>query len=114
MSFQKHNNNHSIPEMQRALEMARRSLAILEEQVAGHTALSLPVELRINIENKYEEIARLEDALHSSPNYYRSNLPVQAYFFGREKELKIIENAISPKSRTWGVLIDGPGGVGKT
>ena len=114
MSVQQHNNNHSIPELQGALEMARRSLAILEEQVAGHTALSLPVELRINIENKYEEIARLEDALHSSPNYYRSNLPVQAYFFGREKELKIIENAISPKSRTWGVLIDGPGGVGKT
>ena len=43
-----------------------------------------------------------------------STLPNQPYFFGREKELKIIEEALSPDSRTWGTLIDGPGGIGKT
>jgi len=43
-----------------------------------------------------------------------STLPTQPYFFGREKELKIIEEALSPESRTWGALIDGPGGIGKT
>jgi hypothetical protein len=36
------------------------------------------------------------------------------HFFGREKELKTIADALSPKTRTWGALIDGPGGIGKT
>ncbi len=44
----------------------------------------------------------------------RSTLPHQPYFFGREKELANIADALSPESRSWGVLIDGPGGIGKT
>jgi len=44
----------------------------------------------------------------------RSTLPHQPYFFGREKELANIADALSPESRNWGVLIDGPGGIGKT
>ncbi len=44
----------------------------------------------------------------------RSTLPRQPYFFGRAKELAIIADAIAPESRTWGALIDGPGGIGKT
>jgi len=43
-----------------------------------------------------------------------STLPTQPYFFGREDELASISDAISPESRTWGALIHGPGGVGKT
>ncbi len=43
-----------------------------------------------------------------------NTLPSQPYFFGREEELKTIAAALSPKSRTWGVLIYGPGGIGKT
>ncbi len=43
-----------------------------------------------------------------------NNLPRLASFFGREKELKIIADALAPKTRTWGVLVDGPGGMGKT
>lgn len=43
-----------------------------------------------------------------------STLPQQPYFFGRAKELLIIASALSPESRTWGALIDGPGGIGKT
>jgi tetratricopeptide (TPR) repeat protein len=43
-----------------------------------------------------------------------STLPTQPYFFGREKERALIVDAISPESRTWGALIDGPGGIGKT
>jgi tetratricopeptide (TPR) repeat protein len=42
------------------------------------------------------------------------NLPHLPHFFGRDKELKTIADALSPKTRTWGVLIDGPGGMGKT
>ncbi len=43
-----------------------------------------------------------------------SSLPPQPYFFGRERELAIIAEAISSEARTWGALIDGPGGIGKT
>jgi len=43
-----------------------------------------------------------------------STLPCLGFFVGREKELDIIQSALSPDSRTWGALIDGPGGIGKT
>ena len=48
------------------------------------------------------------------PKTTGSTLPNQPYFFGREKELATIADAIAPESRTWGALIDGPGGIGKT
>jgi tetratricopeptide (TPR) repeat protein len=52
----------------------------------------------------------------SSPNPQtaKNTLPQQGFFVGREKELDIILSALSPESRTWGALIDGPGGIGKT
>jgi tetratricopeptide (TPR) repeat protein len=43
-----------------------------------------------------------------------NNLPRLQPFFGREKELDAIREALDPESRTWGALIDGPGGMGKT
>jgi len=43
-----------------------------------------------------------------------NNLPRLQSFFGREEELKTIRDALDPESRTWGALIDGPGGMGKT
>ncbi|MDA1053157.1 MAG: AAA family ATPase [Planctomycetota bacterium] len=43
-----------------------------------------------------------------------NNLPRLQSFFGREKELATIREALDPESRTWGALIDGPGGMGKT
>ncbi|HEV7402458.1 MAG TPA: tetratricopeptide repeat protein [Chthoniobacteraceae bacterium] len=43
-----------------------------------------------------------------------NNLPRPQPFFGREAELKKIADALSPTARGWGVLIDGPGGMGKT
>lgn len=42
------------------------------------------------------------------------NLPALQPFFGRETELAKIADALDPESRTWGALIDGPGGMGKT
>ena len=42
------------------------------------------------------------------------NLPTIQPFFGREDELKKIADALDPDSRTWGALVDGPGGMGKT
>jgi tetratricopeptide (TPR) repeat protein len=51
---------------------------------------------------------------YQSPKPTGNTLPHQPYFFGRADELKIIASALSPDSRTWGALIDGPGGIGKT
>lgn len=42
------------------------------------------------------------------------NLPSLQPFFGREAELRKIADALDPESRTWGALIDGAGGMGKT
>ncbi len=43
-----------------------------------------------------------------------NNLPSLQPFFGRAEELKTIREALDPENRTWGALIDGPGGMGKT
>ena len=43
-----------------------------------------------------------------------NNLPRLQPFFGREDELAQIREALDPDNRTWGALIDGPGGMGKT
>jgi len=49
--------------LERALRRARRALAILEEQVAGFGALHVPAHLQIELEEKREEVARLEARL---------------------------------------------------
>ena len=43
-----------------------------------------------------------------------NNLPRRAAFFGRHKDMEVVMRALSPEDRTWGVLIDGIGGIGKT
>src|SRR5687767_2912330 len=48
------------------------------------------------------------------PQPRRAELPIRKPFFGREEELAKIAEALHPDSRGWGVLIDGPGGIGKT
>jgi tetratricopeptide (TPR) repeat protein len=60
----------------------------------------------------YTKRASSDDKAHytSIPN----NLPRLQPFFGREDELAHIREALDPENRTWGALIDGPGGMGKT
>lgn len=48
------------------------------------------------------------------PAQIPNNLPRPQPFFGRAEELKKIAAALGPDTRGWGVLIDGPGGMGKT
>jgi len=43
-----------------ALKMARRSLAILEEQAAAYTALTIPAHLKIELEEKRRQVQELE------------------------------------------------------
>jgi uncharacterized caspase-like protein len=51
-----------------ALAMARRSLAILEEQAAGFGRLQMPAHLRIELEEKRLEVAALEARLRDGAN----------------------------------------------
>ena len=50
----------------------------------------------------------------AAPIAVTNNLPRLPTFFGRKQELDTIADALLPQKRTWGVLIDGPGGMGKT
>ena len=51
---------------------------------------------------------------HPAQTAIPHNLPRLQPFFGRENELAQIREALDPENRTWGALIDGPGGMGKT
>ena len=45
---------------------------------------------------------------------FTSNLPSLQPFFGRTEELQAIARTLQPDANTWGALIDGTGGRGKT
>ncbi len=49
--------------LERVLRMARRSLAILEEQAAGFGALHIPAHLQIELEEQRRKVADLERRL---------------------------------------------------
>lgn len=51
--------------LRRTLTMAQRTLTILEEQAAAYTALSIPAHLRIELEEKRSEVARLAAQLQA-------------------------------------------------
>lgn len=58
--------------IQRALENARRILAVLEGQAAGFTSLTIPPHLQVELEDKRKEVAQLESDLKSTfqlPDY---------------------------------------------
>jgi len=56
---------------------------------------------------------KLPNPTPSKPSAY-SNLPSRRPFFGRAKELAIVAECLNPEHTGWGVLLDGPGGIGKT
>jgi hypothetical protein len=49
---------------QAALLRARRALAALEEQAAGYTTLTIPVHLKLDLEDKRREVAELTRRIH--------------------------------------------------
>jgi len=74
---------------------------------------------RFHAERDFENIVRwLGGVVPVTPpaptTSIRHNLPALQPFFGREEELAKIAVALEPENRTWGALIDGPGGMGKT
>ncbi|MEW5872805.1 MAG: hypothetical protein AB1894_26335 [Chloroflexota bacterium] len=59
-------SNDSIQDKIDTLEIAKRTLAILERQAAGYTSLAIPTHIQIELEDKRKEIFRLEDDLRHS------------------------------------------------
>ena len=55
-----------------------------------------------------------QSSIYQSQKPTGNTLPSEGFFIGRDKEREIIQSALSSESRTWGALIDGPGGIGKT
>jgi tetratricopeptide (TPR) repeat protein len=101
--------------LQRTLDIARRTLSTLEEQAAGYTVLTIPAHLVNEIEAKRAEVTRLEARLAGgSADLLPNTLPQRDLFFGREDEIKKCLAALSPESRSWGAVVDGIGGIGKT
>jgi tetratricopeptide (TPR) repeat protein/predicted phosphodiesterase len=49
-----------------------------------------------------------------TPAIAHSTLPSRRPFFGREKELEAIAKFLMPEYKGWGVVLQGPGGLGKT
>jgi tetratricopeptide (TPR) repeat protein len=64
--------------------------------------------------SEHKPIPDSQIPIYQPPKPTGNTLPQESFFVGREKERDIILSALSPESRTWGALIDGPGGIGKT
>jgi len=83
----------------------------VKQELINRSETSTPIQAQtVNI---YQTVPNSQSQI---PNHQslKNTLPQQLYFFGRTKELEIIASALSHESRTWGALIDGPGGIGKT
>jgi tetratricopeptide (TPR) repeat protein len=91
--------------------------ALLEAEVIA-TAADEKYRLKTQIAAARRKVAAREKEIASAAGKLKSpipnNLPRLQPFFGREKELAVIREALDPDNRTWGALIDGPGGMGKT
>lgn len=64
--------------------------------------------------NRQPRIGHAAADASSAQTSIPNNLPRLQPFFGREDELAQIREALDPENRTWGALIDGSGGMGKT
>jgi hypothetical protein len=72
----------------------------------------------LNILLTYGEEIRGEpvpsEVVHALAPRMPDNLPRRGTFFGRENDMETTLRALGPEDRTWGVLLDGIGGIGKT
>jgi tetratricopeptide (TPR) repeat protein len=92
---------------------------VLKEKVVDFftTPADLGMKIATSVHNHLAELKPISNSHIPITEHHKptgSTLPQQPFFVGRDKELAIIADAISPDSRTWGALIDGPGGIGKT
>jgi tetratricopeptide (TPR) repeat protein len=87
----------------------------LDDKTPEQTATRILERLAIN-EGKAKDYYSVDDPTSARvpTTNIPNNLPRLQPFFGRTDELRQIAEALDPQTRTWGTLIDGPGGMGKT
>ncbi|MGJ5631605.1 tetratricopeptide repeat protein [Nostoc sp. CALU 1950] len=105
--------------LEQMLSTARMILTVLEQQAAGYTNLTIPAHLKVQLDEKRQEVTSLEARLSQlqgqRPESLPDNLPrYNDVFVGRKQEIARCLDALSPEERGWGVTIDGIGGMGKT
>jgi tetratricopeptide (TPR) repeat protein len=104
--------------LEQILSTAQMVLGVLEQQAAGYTNLTIPAHLKVQLDEKRQEVTSLEarlSQLQGRPATLPDNLPRYTdVFVGRQKEIARCLEALSPDDRGWGVAIDGIGGMGKT
>ena len=92
-------------------------VVLFDDADAVHIPIQLKGYHRFHAEDDFRNIVRWLRPVTTDDTPRISiphNLPSLQPFFGREEELERIADALDPESRTWGALIDGPGGMGKT
>ncbi|MBG1242049.1 tetratricopeptide repeat protein [Nostoc sp. NZL] len=105
--------------LEQMLSTARMILTVLEQQAAGYTNLTIPAHLKVQLDEKRQEVTSLEARLSQLQGKRSENLPdnlprYNDVFVGRKQEIARCLDALSPEERGWGVTIDGIGGMGKT
>jgi len=105
--------------LEQMLSTAGMILTVLEQQAAGYTNLTIPAHLKVQLEEKRQEVsslkARLSQLRGTHPASVPNNLPRYIdVFVGRKAEIARCVEALSEEDRGWGVAIDGIGGMGKT
>ena len=104
-------------ELEQILSTAKMILTVLETQAAGFTYLTIPAHLKVQLDEKRQEVESLEARLAQLPGGIKSvavpdNLPRYNHVFvGRKTEIDRCMEALSPGDRGWGVAIDGIGGM---
>lgn len=101
-------------QLQEAIDQASKILAQLEKQIAGYTVLTVPVSLVVERDAKIKELEKYRSMLSGKNPLCLDNLPRRESFFGRTGEISKALIALEPQTRTWGVVLDGIGGIGKT
>ena len=105
------------------IKLWTEKLEALQIAEAGASGAAEKFELRQLIDEAKAKIVELGQGFDGKPQISTApapstsipnNLPRLQPFFGREAELADIRAALDPASRTWGTLIDGDGGKGKT
>lgn len=92
----------------------RKYFADCTGKQAADFALGLFTQIKARLSKLFTTAPPARPPLPAKPEKITNNLPRLTPFFGRQKELDTIAKALLPATRTWGVLIDGPGGMGKT
>ncbi|MEH2306693.1 tetratricopeptide repeat protein [Nostoc sp.] len=105
--------------LEQMLSTARMILMVLEQQAAGYTNLTIPAHLKVQLDEKRQEVTSLEARLSQLQGKRSENLPdnlprYNDVFVGRKQEIARCMEALSPEERGWGVTVDGIGGMGKT